>query len=500
MIHLGSWVNSTESLTTANKLLSPPISITPSSICAGEHRWFARLTRSFAGLCLDLSDGEFQPVDLSSSRKYSLSTPPLSNIKTESIDFVDCPSPHSKGEPMAITSSDEKLLGDRSISGKKCTNFTIERLLSTSFRSPPTFHYLTTPSKAKQSIFTKKQTKHFSDHYLHRIVQHRKRAKHGSKRSSFSRWSDSPRGRFLPYVFDLVKDLVTQHHRIKSGGDFFSIDALEQLAEIACKLDPRHARSILNEDKLTSKTYQFLLQQCHLLIKQIDQKHQQKKHPKRLYYRPRSSFKRHMVHLPISLRNLLLMKKGLVLDEQSDGVNLSTSDNERRKLTKLVPSRCFHLTPDQITTNMEILMPNQGLVYEGTVQSLPDFDDLLLIRLNHERRTYLIPIHDLCRFSCPKMIPPDFATLAKGSRVCAYWSTSLRGLHPAKVRKLPSDTDQSSMVTLRFDDGDTGLIKLDEIRLLPESYQIQGMSNTNPEVATNQRLEWLLAFVVLLHF
>jgi hypothetical protein len=184
-----------------------------------------------------------------------------------------------------------------------------------------------------------------------------------------------------------------------------------------------------------------------------------------------------MLHLPISLRNLLLMKKDLVLNQQSDGFNLSTSDNEKRKLTKLVQSRCFHLTPDQITTNMEILLPNEGLVYEGTVQSLADYDDLLLIRLNHERRTYLIPVHDLCRLSCPKMIPTDFEMLARGTRVCAYWSTSLRGLHPAKVRKLPSGSEQSSTVTLRFDDGDTGLIKLDEIRLLPESYQIQGMSN-----------------------
>lgn len=38
MIHLGRWVNSSESLSTANKLLSPPISITPSSICTGKHR------------------------------------------------------------------------------------------------------------------------------------------------------------------------------------------------------------------------------------------------------------------------------------------------------------------------------------------------------------------------------------------------------------------------------------------------------------------------------
>ncbi|CAF5001160.1 unnamed protein product, partial [Rotaria socialis] len=62
---------------------------------------------------------------------------------------------------------------------------------------------------------------------------------------------------------------------------------------------------------------------------------------------------------------------------------------------------------------------------------------------------------------------------SKGSRVCAYWSTSLRGLHPAVVKTIPLETNKSSMVTLLFDDGDTGLIKLGEIRLLPDDYVIK---------------------------
>jgi hypothetical protein len=73
------------------------------------------------------------------------------------------------------------------------------------------------------------------------------------------------------------------------------------------------------------------------------------------------------------------------------------------------------------------------------------------------------------------MIPGDFNILSKGLRVCAYWSTSLRGLHPAIVKKIPSEINQSSMVSLAFDDGDTGLIKLDEIRLLPDNYDVKGM-------------------------
>jgi hypothetical protein len=73
------------------------------------------------------------------------------------------------------------------------------------------------------------------------------------------------------------------------------------------------------------------------------------------------------------------------------------------------------------------------------------------------------------------MIPGDFNILSKGLRVCAYWSTSLRGLHPAIIEKLPSEINQSSVVGLLFDDGDTGLIKLDEIRLLPDDYDVKGI-------------------------
>ena len=54
-----------------------------------------------------------------------------------------------------------------------------------------------------------------------------------------------------------------------------------------------------------------------------------------------------------------------------------------------------------------------------------------------------------------------------------YFS-SYRGLHPAVVKEIPTQTDASAMVGLLFDDGDTGLIKLDEIRLLPDDYEIRG--------------------------
>jgi hypothetical protein len=338
---------------------------------------------------------------------------------------------------------------------KQYSNFSIEYILSPSL----------SPLKQIRSIFSKIKRTHHSDRYLHQIISRRKKLN-----QSKSRYSIQPRGLFLRYIFDLYNDLIKEHH-----GKIFNIDPLKQLAEIACKIDTRQKNLIFNEDLLTLKSFDLLLKECHRLIRQIDQKYQSKKLRKRLYYRSKSKLKERFLHFSLSTLNILQTKKNHLLfkSNSSDEQNL-TSDiqDENPKIKKSI---CFHLKSDQITSDLEILIPHNGLFYEGTIQKMSNFDDLLLVRLNHERQTYLIPLHDLCRLACPKMIPGEFKILSKGLRVCAYWSTSLRGLHPAVVKKIPSEIDESSMVTLSFDDGDSGLIKLDEIRLLPDNFDIKGM-------------------------
>jgi hypothetical protein len=383
---------------------------------------------------------------------------------------------------MIISNPDKKISQKSKTSFKtpkkqQCSNFSIEHLLSSSFRSP-TYQYLTSPYKQIHSIFTKKKTKHFSDYYLHRIIHHSNRHKQ-KKQSSTSQYSTQPRGIFLRYIFDLYNDLINQHNQIKNRENYFTIDALEQLAEIACKLDTRQNKSILNENILTTKNYDLLITQCYLLIKTIYQKYQQKKRPKRLYFNSKYHLKKRFLHFSLSILNILQIEKNISLygSNHSD-CHILTSDIQKHPIKKKKihqKSQCFHLKSDQITSNLEIILPNNGLLYEAIIQPIDNYDDLLLVRLNHERQSYLIPIHDLCRLACPKIIPNDFDILSKGSRVCAYWSTSLRGLHPAIVKKIPSENNELSMIALLFDDGDTGLIKLDEIRLLPDDYTVKGM-------------------------
>jgi hypothetical protein len=413
-------------------------------------------------------------MDLSSSlRKYSYSSPPLSNIKNESIDSIDCSSLYTKQDSTIMN----KKINSSFKATKQCSNFSIEHLLSSSFQSP-TYSYLKLPYKQVHSIFSKKKTKHFSDNYLHRIIHRRKEFK-CEKKSYLYQYYHQPRGLFLRYIYDLYNDLINQQNQIKTQEKTLFIDPLEQLAELACKLDTRQRKSILNEDLLTSKKFDLLLNQCHLLIKQIYRKHQHKKIRKRLDYNSKLKYKKRFLQFLLSILNLLQMKKNILLYKSNHlDCHILTSDIpiEKQKMKKTIKkSICSYLKSDQINSNLEILVPNNGLLYEAVIQPIDNFDDLLLVRLNHERQTYLIPIHDLCRLACPKMIPGDFNVLSKGLRVCAYWSTSLRGLHPATVKKIPSEIDESPVISLVFDDGDTGLIKLDEIRLLPDDYNVKGM-------------------------
>jgi len=372
-------------------------------------------------------------------------TLPLSNIKTESTELT----------PLAM-----KNLLDRDKPLKKRSNFTIEHLLSNSCPTKTDEHLFLRSKPSIESIFNKKKTKHFSDRFLHRIVSRRKPVKiaETNKRRQISS-NRTSKEKFLSFIFDSFKDLIkSQSKRFDDDRDKFSQgDALEKLAEIALKLDTRQRNSIYSDQnvRLTRKIYENWLKICHDLVKQIYQKFQQKKLPKRLDFGSNlNKTRRHLLHVPKSISNLLKIEKNFLV----------------------APTIFSYLQANEIRTNLEILLPNNDLVYEGTIQRVDQYDDLLLIRLNHERQTYLIPLHDLCRLACRKEIPNDFQMLNEGSRVCAVWSETLRGLHPAVVKKLPTDNDRSAMIELVFDDSDTGLIKLDEMRLLPADFQIKGVN------------------------
>lgn len=73
--------------------------------------------------------------------------------------------------------------------------------------------------------------------------------------------------------------------------------------------------------------------------------------------------------------------------------------------------------------------------------------------------------------------PSTTDELTPGTRLCAYWSQQYRCLYPGSVAEpgTPDPALDSKFVSVEFDDGDSGRIALEDIRLLPPDYPIIGL-------------------------
>lgn len=63
-----------------------------------------------------------------------------------------------------------------------------------------------------------------------------------------------------------------------------------------------------------------------------------------------------------------------------------------------------------------------------------------------------------------------------GTRICAYWSQQYRCLYPGSIAEpgTPDPQLDGKFVCVEFDDGDSGTIAIEDIRLLPPDYPIIG--------------------------
>lgn len=64
-----------------------------------------------------------------------------------------------------------------------------------------------------------------------------------------------------------------------------------------------------------------------------------------------------------------------------------------------------------------------------------------------------------------------------GTRLCAYWSQQYRCLYPGRAIESESSDDgetPNDSVSVEFDDGDSGRIRLQNIRFLLSDYPIVG--------------------------
>lgn len=76
-----------------------------------------------------------------------------------------------------------------------------------------------------------------------------------------------------------------------------------------------------------------------------------------------------------------------------------------------------------------------------------------------------------------EVAPKTVEDVPVGTRLCAYWSQQYRCLYPGRAIESESSDDgvtSQEFVSVEFDDGDSGRIRLQNIRYLLSDYPIVG--------------------------
>lgn len=99
--------------------------------------------------------------------------------------------------------------------------------------------------------------------------------------------------------------------------------------------------------------------------------------------------------------------------------------------------------------------------------------------IRKEERNFLCKFFSyfINRLQIVEVCPSSTSEISPGTRLCAYWSQQYRCLYPGTSVE-PSEPDpelDEKFVSVEFDDGDSGRIALDDIRLLQPDYPVVGM-------------------------
>uniref|UniRef100_A0A8C7KIG6 Trinucleotide repeat containing 18 n=1 Tax=Oncorhynchus kisutch TaxID=8019 RepID=A0A8C7KIG6_ONCKI len=159
---------------------------------------------------------------------------------------------------------------------------------------------------------------------------------------------------------------------------------------------------------------------------------------------------------------------------EDDGPPPSHSSLAERTLSS-APVQCV-LDKDSLQDGLRVLIPmDDQLLYAGHVNTVHS-PDIYSVVVEGERgnRPHIYCLEQLLQEAIVDVMPPSVWYLPEGCRVAAYWSQQYHCLYPGTVVNGSSDGDDSDdLITVEFDDGDTGRIPLSHIRLLPPDYKIQ---------------------------
>ncbi|KAL5282261.1 TNRC18 family protein [Megaselia abdita] len=138
------------------------------------------------------------------------------------------------------------------------------------------------------------------------------------------------------------------------------------------------------------------------------------------------------------------------------------------------------LTNEHLYKNkIRVLTHMGGLFYAGYLSPLQP-PDVYAVSLDGERgnKSHIMSREEVLKDTILELSPTSLEDVKPGTRVCAYWSQQYRCLYPGRASVNLTDsssainisTDAYSFVSVEFDDGDSGRIRLENIRFLMSDY------------------------------
>uniref|UniRef100_A0A1A9WJB2 BAH domain-containing protein n=1 Tax=Glossina brevipalpis TaxID=37001 RepID=A0A1A9WJB2_9MUSC len=125
-----------------------------------------------------------------------------------------------------------------------------------------------------------------------------------------------------------------------------------------------------------------------------------------------------------------------------------------------------------------VLTDMGGLFYAGIMKPLQP-PDVYAITLDGERgnKSHIMSREEIFKDTILEVSPKSVENVPVGTRLCAYWSQQYRCLYPGRAIESESSDDGATsqeFVSVEFDDGDSGRIRLQNIRFLLSDYPIVG--------------------------
>ncbi|GIY47244.1 protein winged eye [Caerostris darwini] len=170
---------------------------------------------------------------------------------------------------------------------------------------------------------------------------------------------------------------------------------------------------------------------------------------------------------------------------QSEDIPLSVLIGQKNDTCPELKS-CI-LKPDELQKDARLLVLDEGLFYAGYVTQSEDPDVYgILIDGDRAARPHMFTKEEILNAAVLEVKPTHKQQLPEGSRICAFWSQQYRCLYPGTITKTSSPMPDPSLLYVEFDDGDSGRISLNDIRMLPPDFPIVSME-PNPFMILGKR-------------